>query len=338
MTSCATAAAPLAESCPLARAGLNAAQAWTVYVTVFHGIPRDPKSSLGSANVMKLSSYALALLLLAPALHVAAQDMPAAEYQAAFTQLTGTDAAARATSAEALGRHASSHRAELVPVLRRLLREDPQWEVRASAGRALGRLAARDSVPDLVRALRDPVVDVRVVAAAAIWRLPDPAAVPALIELLADTDASARQWATLALGVIRDTRAVTPLAGLLHDSEGSVRVDVVRSLGRIRDGAALAPLEAFVRESGREAEERAEAISAIASLDTPARMEALGRLLDHSDRGVRQHSADALGQVGDALVLPTLRHRLTLERVPQVRSALQAAITAVEGRAAAAPG
>jgi HEAT repeat protein len=289
---------------------------------------------------MKQLSYAalLVLLLAAPA---AAQDLSSADYQTAFTQLTGADAAARATSAETLGRRASAHRAELVPVLRRLVREDPQWEVRASAGRALGRLAARDAVPDLVRALRDPVVDVRVVAAAAIWRLPDPAAVPALIELLGDPDASARQWATLALGVIRDTRAVTPLSGLLHDPEGSVRVDVVRSLGRIRDQGALEPLEAFVRESGRVAEERAEAISAIAGLDTPARMDALGRLLDHSDRGVRQHAAEALGQIGDALVLPTLRHRLGVERIPQVRSALSAAISAVEARIAApapAPG
>lgn len=286
---------------------------------------------------MKLASYIFALVVLLAAAPALAQELSPDEYQAAFAALTGTDATARATSAETLGRRAASHRTDLVPVLRRLVREDPQWEVRASAGRALGRLAARDAVPDLVRALRDPVVDVRVVAAAAIWRLPDPAAVPALIELLADTDASARQWATLALGVIRDTRAVQPLVGLLHDPESSVRVDVVRSLGRIRDAAALEPLEAFVRESGREAEERAEAISAIAGLDTPARMDALGRLLDHSDRGVRQHAAEALGQIGDALVLPTLRHRLTVERVPQVRSALTAAIAAVESRAATPP-
>jgi HEAT repeat protein len=282
---------------------------------------------------MKLvwSVLVLTLLLASP---VSAQELTPEVYATTFAELTGADAAARATAAETLGRRASSHRTEIVPVLRRLVREDPQWEVRASAGRALGRLAARDAVPDLVRALRDPVVDVRVVAAAAIWRLPDPAAVPALIELLGDADASARQWATLALGVIRDTRATAPLAGLLHDPESSVRVDVVRSLGRIRDAGALAPLEAFVRESGREPEERAEAINAIAGLDTPDRVEALGRLLDHSDRGVRQHAAEALGQVGDALVLPTLRHRLTAERVPQVRTAVSAAIAAIEARAA----
>jgi HEAT repeat protein len=103
----------------------------------------------------------------------------------------------------------------------------------------------------------------------------------------------------------------------------------------VRDPAALEPLETFVRESGREPEERAEAISAIAGLETPARMDALGRLLDHSDRGVRQHAAEALGQIGDALVLPTLRHRVSAERVPQVRSALNAAIAAVEARVAA---
>lgn len=265
-----------------------------------------------------------------------AQELDPAAYAAAMADLQGPDSDARMAAAELVGRRAASHRSETVPVLRRLLRDDPEWGVRASAGRALGRLAARDSVPDLVRALRDPVVDVRVVAAAAIWRLPDPAAVPALIELLSDSDSSARQWATLALGVIRDTRAVPGLAALLHDPEDSLRVDVVRSLGRIRDPAALAPLEAFVRESGRAPEERAEAISAIAGLDTPERMNALGRLLDHSDRLVRQHSAEALGQIGDALVLPTLRHRLASERTREVRTALEAAIAAVEARAAAA--
>lgn len=285
------------------------------------------------AAALMLSVPASSALFAASA---SAQEMSDADYHTAFAQLTGEDAAARATAAEALGRRAGSHRTEIVPVLRRLVREDPQWEVRASAGRALGRLAARDSVPDLVRALRDPVVDVRVVAAAAIWRLPDPAAVPALVELLQDSDASARQWATLALGVIRDTRAAVPLAALLHDPESSLRVDVVRSLGRIRDRSALAPLEAFVRESGRTDEERTEAINAIAGLDTPERMDALGRLLDHSDRGVRQHAAESLGQIGDALVLPTLRHRLSAERVAQVRTAINAAISAIEARVASA--
>ncbi len=264
-----------------------------------------------------------------------AQDLDGPAFAAAMADLVGPDADARMAAAELVGRRASDRRSETVPLLRRLLRDDPEWGVRASAGRALGRLAARDAVPDLVRALRDPVVDVRVVAAAAIWRLPDPAAVPALVELLSDADTSARQWATLALGVIRDTRAVAGLTPLLHDPEPSLRVDVVRSLGRIRDPGALAPLEAFVRESGRGPEERAEAIHAIAGLEAPQRMDALGRLLDHSDRLVRQHAAEALGQIGDALVLPSLRHRLASERTREVRAALQAAIEAVEARAAA---
>ncbi|MFO0681672.1 MAG: HEAT repeat domain-containing protein [Sandaracinus sp.] len=286
---------------------------------------------------MKLATLALSLLLLlAPAARVVAQDLTPDEYQAAVTQLASAEATERSAAATTLGRRGRAHRAEIVPTLRQLLREDPQWEVRAAAGQALGRLAARDAVPDLVRALRDPVVDVRVVAAAAIWRLPDPAAVPALVELLADADHTARDQAALALGVIRDTRATTPLSGLLHDPDATVRLDVVRSLGRIRDRAALEPLETFVRES-RDAEERAEGINAIAALEAPERMDALGRLLDHTDRGVRQHAAEALGQVGDALVLPTLRHRLTVERVPQVRSAITAAIAAVEARAATPP-
>lgn len=255
------------------------------------------------------------------------------DVRADMERLRSESATERAAAAETLGRSGHALREEITPLLRDLLRNDPAWEVRASAGRALGRLGTRDAVPDLVRALRDPVVDVRVVAAAAIWRLPDPAAVPALLELLVDPDANARQWATLALGVIRDTRAVTPLIGLLDDPEGAVRLDVIRSLGRIRSAEALAPLEAHANGDAP-LDERVEAVGALAGLDAPQRIDALVRLIESRERRVREASIAALGQVGDALALPALRHRRAAERIPAVRTAIDEAIAAIEARGA----
>jgi HEAT repeat protein len=123
--------------------------------------------ALALALTLAISAY------IAP--RAAAQTMSEDEYRNAMQQLRGGTPEERTAAAEILGRRAYRQRDQIAPVLRELIRSDTDWRVRASAGRALGRLGTRDAVPDLVRALRDPVVDVRVVAAAAIWRLPDPA-------------------------------------------------------------------------------------------------------------------------------------------------------------------
>ncbi len=261
-----------------------------------------------------------------------AQELSREEMSFHLEQLRSGSVEARANAAEVLGQRAHQQRDEVQALLRQAIREDTDWRVRASAGRALGRLGMRDAMPDLVRALRDPVVDVRVVAAAAIWRLPDPAAVPALLELLQDPDGSARQWSALALGVIRDLRVTEPLMALLEDPERYVRMDVLRSLGRIRDPRAVAVLEAHARNVSRDPEERAEAVSSLAALDGPSKVEALLRLLALPTREVRQRVIESLGQVGDALVIPSLRDQRRREAVP-MRHVIDAAVQRIERRA-----
>lgn len=260
-----------------------------------------------------------------------AQSMSDADFQSAMNELRNGTPEQRAAAADVLGRRAYRQREQVAPILRQMIRNDTDWRVRASAGRALGRLGTRDAVPDLVRALRDPVVDVRVVAAAAIWRLPDPAAVPALIELLSDSEASARQWGALALGVIRDTRATTPLVALLRDPEKSVRLDVIRSLGRIRDASAVQPLEAYVRDESRDLDERVEAVSSLAALQGPEKVDALVRLLEYPSRDIRQRVIESLGQVGDALVVPALRQRRGAE-TGALRAAIDEALQQIAER------
>lgn len=239
----------------------------------------------------------------------------------------------RVAAADALGRRGASRRDDVVPLLRRQMRADEAWQVRASSGRALGRLNARNAVPELVRGLRDPVVDVRIVSAAALWRLPDPAAVPPLLELLRDQEAAARQWAALALGVIRDRRATRPLISLLRDPEESVRMDAIRSLGRLRDPTSLQSLYEFIQDEEQELDERLEAINSISQLDGPTKQNRLIRLIGHDDENVRLRAVQALGRVGDALVVPALRQQRAAESESSVRSAIDEAIADVQGRA-----
>ena len=86
----------------------------------------------------------------------------------------------------------------------------------------------------------------------------------------------------------------------------------------------------------RASDERVEAVGAIAGLEAPQRIDALVRLLDADARGVREHVIDALGQIGDALVLPALRTRRAAERTAAMRARVDAAIASIEARAAAA--
>lgn len=261
----------------------------------------------------------------------AAQRWSDADFARALQRLEDESAERRIEATEEIGRRGWRYRRRAAPHLRRLLRRDPAWQVRASSGRALGRLSVRSAVPDLVAALRDPQVEVRVVAAAALWRLPDPAAVPALLRLIDDDDAAARQWAALALGVIRDPRAVEPIAGLLDDAEKTVRMDAIRALGRIGHVSALPALRRFLDASHPD-DEKLEAIDAIASLDSPDKVNALVRLLDHDSSAVQSRAVAALGQVGDALAIPPLRRHRAAVRSPASRRAIDAAMRSIRER------
>lgn len=275
----------------------------------------------------------MATALAWPASPAQAQRLTDEAFAAAIHDLAAADPQTRVTALDLLGRRGWRRKDDIVPHLRRLLHSDPDWRVRASAGRAVGRLSARDAVPELVAALRDSQVEVRVVAAAALWRLPDAAAVPSLVQLTRDPDASARQWAVLALGVARDPRSVPGLVALLTDPVADVRMDTIRSLGRIGHPSALAPLAALAADTARPVEERLEALNSIASLNGPDKVNVLVHTLDDADAQIRLRATEALGQVGDALAVPALRRRRDVERDAGVRVALDAAVSAIRIRA-----
>ena len=281
---------------------------------------------------MRIAS-GLSLLVLSLAATAAGQTTEA-QLQQALAKLDSDELEERLAAVELLGRRGRRLRDQLAPRLIRLLREDPEWRVRASSGRAIGRLGIRDAVPALVASLRDARAEIRVVAAAALWRLPDPAAVAPLLEVLSDSDAAVRQWAAVALGVIADRRATTPLLGLLDDASGEVRTDVLRSLARIADPAARERLKGFATEGRRPRAERLEAVNAIVALEGAQTIEALVDLLNARDPQIRARAARGLGMKGGADQIEALQGRLRRERNRDTKAALRAAIQAISERGA----
>lgn len=254
-------------------------------------------------------------------------------FKKAADRLKAKDPEERAAAANEMGRRGYRFRHEISELLRPLLRSDPEPVVRAAAGRALGRLGAREAVPDLVKALGDTSADVRVVAAAALWRLPDPSATEPLLEHVKDADKAVREWSALALGVIGDTRAVPEMVRLLGDPERSVRLAAVRSLGRIGDPAGLEPVLRYLRGGKRDAEEKEEGVAAIVSIKGDGRSVALLSLLESAEGDLEQQVRVivALGKVGNAAALPALRKRATSGSA-ELRDAAIKAIAELTGR------
>lgn len=254
------------------------------------------------------------------------------EFHQFLAQLDSSDSEARIAAADAIGSRGSRYRRESSTKLRDLLAHDPEFRVRASAGRAIGRLGLRDALPELIGALADPESSVRIVAAAALWRLPDSSAVPGLIVGLRDDDASVREWCALAVGVTGDPRAAAPLAQALSDSAPNVRLEAVRSLARIADPVAMDALVARVRDQDEVLETRLEAVNAIAAVQSPDKANALVRLLDESNLDVRMQVVRALGQVGDALVIPALRRLQGRPGNTRIGTAIRQAIAQIDAR------
>jgi HEAT repeat protein len=94
----------------------------------------------------------------------------------------------RSSAAEALGQLGNGHRTQ--DILMRVLRQDLQGEVRASAALALEQLAASDATPALIDALEDSETDVRLRAARALAVVGDDSAIEPLQALLADKQIS----------------------------------------------------------------------------------------------------------------------------------------------------
>ncbi len=123
---------------------------------------------------------------------------------------------------------------------------------------ALARVATREAIPDLIRALQTDIATEAILDA--LGRLGDPTAVPTLVDQLSHPNARRRQGAATALGQIGDPAAGTPLAKLLlkevHLEVARAAMEAWLTIGAEDDDALDGPVvpgtRAFLLSSARQ--------------------------------------------------------------------------------------
>jgi len=130
-------------------------------------------------------------------------------------------------------------------------------------------------VGELVKQLNSDDMELRRAAAKALEEggAESKAAVPALIKALKDHDTFVRRFAAQALGAIGPDahRAVPALTMTLNDSHKEVQEAAARALGKLGTSGVEA-LVVIVRDDSRDATLRRQAIDALSSLGSSARM------------------------------------------------------------------
>jgi len=105
-------------------------------------------------------------------------------------------------------------------------------EERGSSIRALGRMQARNQIPEFVKLLTD--TNYSEAAADALGELDANETVPEIVKLLEDKDSSVRRAAAYALGRLQAKETAPEVAKLLKDQEYPVRYEAAKALGRMR--------------------------------------------------------------------------------------------------------
>jgi HEAT repeat protein len=198
---------------------------------------------------------------------------------------------ARAAGASLLGNLGST---ESVPVLRGLLLEDTDPEVRTVAARALGHLGDARAVVPLVLALEQQLVPPGV-ATAALLAVGE-RAVEGLRAALQRPSAATRSLAAELLGVLETISATPDLLDALSESETEVRIAAARALGQI---AAPDAEPALVDCLGAHepAALRAVAAEALGRLGASTAVDDLVDLLADTDYWTAHNAAQALAMI-----------------------------------------
>jgi len=227
----------------------------------------------------------------------------------------------RARAAEMLGKVKVSYSVE--PLIRAL--EDPVFDVRMRAARALGSLGGARARSALVAALADEtrwsvirIADLlsdmgpdvvhelfggfpkmsrasRIATLDLIAHLGDDSATGFLIECLDDLDRDVRARAAAAIGRIGDRRGLAALRIALQDNEWPVRAMSAKALGQLGDTASIQGLRASLRD--REWWVRANAGEALYALGSPG-VDALVAMLDDQDAFARDQALATLESTG----------------------------------------
>ncbi len=195
--------------------------------------------------------------------------------------------------------------ADSVAVLRELLGKAAEANVRWTAAELLGgkQGAARDASADLLAALRDSDSHVRTVAATAVPKVETPAetAVPALLALL-EKDPAVPVIRALSVYGAEAKPALTALLKIM-DTETldiEVRWNAIRTIGKMREAGADAIPSLLPMLANSESRIREHSAEALGDIGPPSRsvVERLYPLLTDPDTKVRRDSVRSIGQIG----------------------------------------
>jgi HEAT repeat protein len=206
---------------------------------------------------------------------------------------TGDGADSRAEELAAACLAAARLRADGAEAVARALAADPRLPVRAAGAEALGALGG-GALADLVPLLGDSAPAVRLAAARGLGRPGSPGA-EALARAAAGAGADDPEWQRAlarALGETGWPGAVAALGKLLDGPAAAEAAEALEHLGA-REGAPL--VEAYLAH--REGRGRAEAVSALASLEGPAAGPRVARELWSDRPAVRVAAARVVGRL-----------------------------------------
>ena len=184
----------------------------------------------------------------------------------------------------------------------------PSGTVRRHAAEALRGTVDARAVSALATATSDDERQVRVIAVGELGRLGAREALPELERALGSGDEETAAAAAHALGQLGSSRAVEPLVGALGRSERRVRREAADALARVADAGATQSLLRAVRTAAPD--RRATAIVALGGVvrhrpDGTAR-ELLCGYAEGNDAASALAALDALGAMGDRAAVPRL--------------------------------
>lgn len=182
--------------------------------------------------------------------------------------------------------------------------------IRTGAVRVLGLAGKPEAIDTLANATKDESQDVRRAAVAALGTIKDPKVVDPLISALKDSYWFVRSDAADALGREKDARAIKPLLDAVNDSDSNVESSAENALILLTMVKGV-PTDDFVAHLN-DSNPKLVTVSAVclALLKDARATPVLLKLAASTDAQTRLHAVKALGETGDASVIPTLRQTL----------------------------
>lgn len=212
--------------------------------------------------------------------------------KAALPALLGLASGGEPEVIRALGRLGAR---EAIPQIRKLLQRQDN-DVRTAAIEALGVLQAAESAPDLVRLLHHPGDDF-CTCHPALWALANmdtPESLPSILSMLGNTDENHFGLVAAVLGYLNAREAVPLLTDRLKD-EGELALLAGLALGELGTADAAPVLVENLRWGGTRGSRAAEALVHLGAKD---QIPAMVRLLERVDSVEKGGVAAALCQMG----------------------------------------